>query len=79
MINNHNSLRKNLKKILSIKKTVMCELIMDPNEEQIPKAINRRDKNGKSIPTTFEDMYPFLNKKDIEESTFEHYITKHKK
>lgn len=64
-INNHNSLRKNLKKILSIKKTVICELIMDPNEEQIPKAINKRDKKGKSIPTELEDMYPFLERDEI--------------
>ena len=38
---------------------------MDPNEEQIPKAINRRDSNGKSVPTDFEDMYPFLSREEL--------------
>ena len=38
---------------------------MDPNEEQIPKAINKRDKKGKSIPTELEDMYPFLERDEI--------------
>ena len=38
---------------------------MDPNEEQIPKAINRRDNNGKSVPTELEDMYPFLPKEEL--------------
>jgi hypothetical protein len=39
---------------------------MDPNEEQIPKAINRRNTEGKSVPTKFEDMYPFLSQEEIE-------------
>ena len=30
-----------------------------------PKAINRRNNLGKSIPTEFEDMYPFLPKKEL--------------
>ena len=38
---------------------------MNPNEEQIPKAINRRNDFGKSIPTEFEDMYPFLPRKEL--------------
>ena len=42
---------------------------MDPDEEQIPKAINRRDNTGKSIPTEFEDMYPFT-KKELNSSNF---------
>ena len=37
------------------------------------KAINRRDSSGKSIPTTFEDMHPFLLKKELLESTFKYY------
>ena len=39
--------------------------MMNPDEEQIPKAINRRDKFGKSIPTEFEDMYPFLPRDEL--------------
>ena len=39
--------------------------MMNPNEEQIPKAINRRNDIGKSIPTEFEDMYPFLPRDEL--------------
>ena len=46
-------------------KACICEIMMDPNEEQIPKAINRRDNNGKSVPTELEDMYPFLPKEEL--------------
>ena len=54
-----------VREILKSKKAVICELIMNPNEEQIPKAINRRNDKGKSIPTEFEDMYPFLPREEL--------------
>ena len=64
-ISRQNNLLQKIKKVLSIKGPVICELMMNPDEEQIPKAINRRDKNGKSIPTEFEDMYPFLPREEL--------------
>ena len=64
-IKSHKDLGKNISKILKNKKATICELIMNPNEEQIPKAINRRNDAGKSIPTDFEDMYPFLPRKEL--------------
>lgn len=73
-INNHSNLKKNLKNIINYNGPVICELIMDNAQEQMPKAINKRNKDGKSEATTFEDMYPFLNKKEIAESTFNHYM-----
>ena len=63
----HDELRKNsksqksknkFKKNFKFSSPIICEVVMDPNEEQIPKA-NRRNKEAKSIPTDFEDMYPF--------------------
>ena len=56
---------KKISKILKDKNSVICELIMNPDEEQIPKAINRRNASGKSIPTEFEDMYPFLPRDEL--------------
>ena len=44
---------------------MICELILDKEQEQMPKAINKRTSDGKSIPTTFEDMYPFLPKNEL--------------
>lgn len=68
-INQHKNLRNEIKKVLKIKGSSICELIMNPDEEQIPKAINRRDKNGKSVPTEFEDMYPFLPRSELNSNT----------
>ena len=67
-ISNHNDLNKMIKKILHLRQATICELIMDPNEEQIPKAINKRDAKGISVPTELEDMYPFLSKKELNEN-----------
>ena len=38
------------------------------NQEQMPKAINKRMPDGKSVPTKFEDMYPFLPFDEIQEN-----------
>ena len=64
-IKNHKNLGKSISKILKSNKAFICELMMNPNEEQIPKAINRRNNKGKSIPTEFEDMYPFLPREEL--------------
>ena len=39
---------------------------MDPNEEQVPKAINKRTPEGKTVPTKLEDMYPFLSNQEFQ-------------
>ncbi len=67
-IKNNINLKKNLKKILSNNKPIICELIIDHNQEQMPKAINKRMPDGKSIPTKYEDMYPFLSSKELKEN-----------
>ncbi len=64
-IKDHKKLKKKISKVLKSKNAIICELMMNPDEEQIPKAINRRDKFGKSIPTEFEDMYPFLPRDEL--------------
>ena len=64
-IKNHKNLDKSINTILKSKKAFLCELIMSPNEEQIPKAVNRRNELGKSVPAKLEDMYPFLSKEEL--------------
>ena len=59
-----------LKKVIVSKGASICELKMDPNEEQIPKAINKRTLEGKSVPTKFEDMYPFLSKQELNSNNY---------
>ena len=70
-IENNQNLKKKIKTILLEKKHVICELFMDHNQDQKPKAINKRMPNGNTIPTTFEDMYPFLDENTVKESIYE--------
>jgi len=67
-ISNNKNLKSNLKKILLGNKPIICELMLDHNQEQMPKAINKRTLDGKSVPTKYEDMYPFLSTKEISEN-----------
>jgi acetolactate synthase-1/2/3 large subunit len=61
---------KTVKMVVNSKGASICELIMDPDEEQIPKAINKRTPEGKSVPTKFEDMYPFLSKQELNSNNY---------
>ena len=72
-IKSNKNLKNTLKKILNLKGGSICELLMDPDEEQIPKAINKRTPEGKSVPTKFEDMYPFLPKQELNSNNYERY------
>jgi acetolactate synthase-1/2/3 large subunit len=66
----HEKLKEKIKKVIKSKRASICELIMDPDEEQIPKAINKRTPEGKSVPTKFEDMYPFLPKEELNSNNY---------
>ena len=70
LIKNQNGMNYKIDKILKTKKPLICEILMDPNEEQIPKAINKKDSSGKSIPTVFEDMYPFLSRLEFKKNLY---------
>ena len=64
-LNNSKNLERNLKKILNIKKPIITEIMMDNEQEQMPKAINKRLPNGEMVPTKFEDLYPFLTNEEL--------------
>ncbi len=76
-IKHHKDLNKYIKKIINSKSPFICELIMDDEQPQEPKMINRRDKDGKSIYTSYEDLYPFIDKKIIENLSFKNYMKRY--
>jgi len=73
-ITNKNMLDSRIDSILSSNYAVISELIIDPEQEQTPKAINKRAPNGKTVPTQFEDMYPFLDKNEISNASYISYV-----
>ena len=65
-LDSHQNLKENIQKFLEQEGMGVCDLILDNEQEQCPKAINRREPDGTTEPTVFEDMYPFLKKEEIE-------------
>ena len=65
-MDSHENLKENIQKFLEEEGMGVCELILDHEQDQCPKAINRRKPDGSTEPTVFEDMYPFLDKKEVE-------------
>lgn len=45
----------------------VCEVVMDCEQSQHPKSVNRRI-DGKIIPTPIEDAWPYLPREEIEEN-----------
>ena len=57
--------KNNIQKFLEDDGMGVCELMLDHEQDQSPKAINRRKIDGTSEPTVFEDMYPFLDEGEV--------------
>jgi len=61
----HEGLQEKLREILDDGEPMLCELIMDPDQEQVPKAIPRKMPDGSTQQTVFEDMFPFLDRDEL--------------
>ena len=68
-VKNGKNLKNKISNILNGNKAIICELILDHNQEQMPKAINKRI-GKKSVPTKLEDMYPFLSKDELNSNNY---------
>lgn len=67
-LESHQDLKKHIEEIMNHEGPVLCEIMMDPDQMQAPKAINRRNADGSMKQTPLEDSYPFLDSKEIEEN-----------
>ena len=57
-----------LSNFLNKKGPGICELIMDPNQLQRPIAINKKNQQGLTIPSKYEDLYPFLSENELKQN-----------
>lgn len=60
-IENHQHLKEKIKEIIDSPDPAICELMTDPDLEQISRFLPRKNAEGKKIPTPIEDLYPHLN------------------
>lgn len=67
-IKNNSDIKSNISKVLKNDKPVICELMIDPNQEQMPRALYKWKTKKIIIKTKYEDMYPFLSPEEIKKN-----------
>ena len=65
LIDSHKQMTKKITNFLKNNKPGICELILDNEQPQVPKAINKRLKDGTIEPSRLDDLYPFLDPKEL--------------
>ncbi|MGH7274364.1 MAG: thiamine pyrophosphate-dependent enzyme, partial [Nitrospiria bacterium] len=63
----HSHLDQKLTMILNEDGPAFCEIMMDPDQIQAPRSVNRRNPDGTMNPTKLEDGYPFLDPEEVAE------------
>jgi len=58
-------LKEDVQRIVDDDGPQICELVMDPEQAQVPRAIPRYQPDGTSLQTPFEDLYPFLERDEL--------------
>ena len=61
-INSEKGINKTLSKILNSNKAVICEVMMPPMQELIPRVQTQMNKDGTFEPAMLDNMYPFISK-----------------
>lgn len=69
-IDSNNQIEKKIKKVLSYKGPVLCEINVSPTQEFLPKAASRQLPDGSFVSRPLEDMYPFLTKEELKKNMF---------
>jgi acetolactate synthase-1/2/3 large subunit len=67
IFNNNIELEKGIDEVLSTKGPVLCEIKMIENQLLIPRVQSSKDKNGKIISNSLENMFPYLNDEEMKE------------
>lgn len=72
-LDSHSGLKGWIYHFLQGKEPVLVEIMMDPDQPQAPRALNRRNADGTMNPTKLEDAYPFLPPEELEEAMNESF------
>jgi thiamine pyrophosphate-dependent acetolactate synthase large subunit-like protein len=67
-ISSQKGLKSKLRNFLMEHDSALCEVMMDPNQIQAPKAVNKRLPDGTMKATALEDAWPYLTEEEIAEN-----------
>jgi acetolactate synthase-1/2/3 large subunit len=61
-IYNHRELKKKMQKVLNASGPVICDLMIDPAQETLPRVSSQARPDGSMVSKPLEDLYPFLDR-----------------
>ena len=67
-ISNQSNLSGKIKKILNTKGPFICDVLIDPGQQTMPRVSSQKLPDGRMISKPIEDMFPFLPEKEIKEN-----------
>lgn len=69
-IHNHKNLKSKLKKVINAKGPFICEIMVDPKQELLPRTKTIVKPDGTLVSKPLEDMYPFLSRDEFLENMY---------
>ena len=67
-LDSHDGLKRRIAEVIEADGPVLCEIMMDPDQAQAPRPINRKSADGTVKQTPLEDMHPFLAPREVAEN-----------
>ena len=67
-IKNNLNLKNNILRVLKKNGPIICELMINPDQEQMPRALYKWKTKKISVKSKYKDMYPFLPAEEIQEN-----------
>ncbi|MEK7633215.1 MAG: thiamine pyrophosphate-binding protein [Patescibacteria group bacterium] len=66
----HKGMDQIVKKVLSYKGPVVCEIVVSPNMQFMPKSASMQLKDGSFVSRPLEDMAPFLSREELKDNMY---------
>ena len=63
LLKNNSEVEKNLSNIIDENNPILVELMIDPEQQHVPKSINKRTNDGKTIPVSLKIYIHFCLQK----------------
>jgi len=64
-IKNHEGMEAKIRKVLDSADSVLCEVMLSPEQKFVPKVASLIKEDGKMVSKPLEDMYPFLSREEF--------------
>jgi len=67
-ISAQNKLKEGMQAVLAAKGPVVCEVMVNPAQETLPRVASQVQPDGSMVSMPFEDLYPFLPREEFAEN-----------